>query len=68
MVIPEVHILYYSTLGNLQNGKDKGPRIINCKNGDTWKLYYMSDDEEDDLFDCVSWNESFGLTMDREQY
>ena len=38
------------------------------KDGVLWTLYYLDDDEEDDILELVSWNESHGIKMDRISY
>ena len=31
--------------------KTRDHGLVRAKNGDIWKLYYLSNDEEDDVFD-----------------
>ena len=45
-----------------RNGRND--RMI-AKDGQEWVLYYLDDDEEDDILELISWNESFGIKMDR---
>lgn len=42
--------------------------ILYDKKGGRWMLYYLSDAEEDDILEGISWNESFGVKMDRINY
>jgi len=38
---------------------------ITDKNGELWELEYLNDEEEESAFEFMSWNESFGLQMER---
>ena len=66
-IIHDLHKLF-DTWQLTQWKKTRDHGLVTAKNGDTWKLYYLSRDEEDDTFDCFAWNESFGIPIDREQY
>ena len=39
--------------------------IVVAKNGEPWKLYYLTEDEEDDTYDCIEWNRLCGAQRDR---
>ena len=38
------------------------------KDGVEWILYYLDEDEEDDILELVSWNQYHGIKMDRVSY
>ena len=38
------------------------------KAGTLWHLYYLSEDEEDDMLEAIDWNAGFGIKMDRRCY
>jgi len=46
-------------------GKDT---IVQAKTGDFILLVYLTDEEEEDLFDFLGFQESFGMPTDRATY
>ena len=48
--------------------REKETSIIMDKDGKLWRLEYRNDDEEDDVFDFIGWNESYGAQMVRSEY
>lgn len=66
-IIHDLHQLFDTwQLSQWKKTKDHG--IVTAKTGETWKLYYLTEDEEDDTFDCIEWNRSFGVQMDRMSF
>ena len=49
-IIHNLNVLFDTwQLDRWKSTRDHG--LIRAKNGDVWKLYYLSNDEEDDVFD-----------------
>lgn len=48
--------------------KSKKDTSMQAKNGVIFKLYYLTDEEEDDMLDFICWNESYEIKMDRMDY
>lgn len=49
--------------------KQKGhTSIIVDKYGNDHLIEYLNEDEEDDVFQLIGWNESYGIKMDRPYY
>ena len=46
----------------------KGQGLVTAKNGEVWEISCLSPDEEEETFECIAWNESFGVHMDRLYY
>ena len=66
-IVHDVHQLFDTWQLYEWKKKKRTDRMIS-KNGETWILYYLDDDEEDDILELVSWNESYGIKMDRVSY
>lgn len=48
--------------------KKKDHGVMTARNGQIWKLYYLSSDEDDDVYDCIKRNRLLGVQMDRVYY
>lgn len=48
--------------------KTKDHGLLRAKTGIVWKIYYLSSDEDDDIFDCIKRNRLLGAQMDRVYY
>lgn len=48
--------------------KQQQTSLVHDRNGNEWLIEYLSDEEEDDIFDLMNWNESFGVSMERDYY
>lgn len=68
-IVHDLHSLFDNwQLNRWKKTKQHG--LVVAKNGETWKLYYLVKDEEDDTdeFDCIPWNRLCGMQMDRRCY
>lgn len=66
-----IHDLYelFDTWQLDQWKKTENHGTIVAKNGEVWNLYYLSDDEDDDLLDFIGWQqEGYNIQMDRPCY
>lgn len=43
-------------------------QLVPAKNGKVLKLVYLTDEEEDDVFDVLSYQDSYGVKTDRPTY
>ena len=48
-------------------GKKQNDTMLG-RDGILWTLYYLDNEEEDDILELVYWNESYGIKMDRDLY
>ena len=65
-----IHSLYpYFDNWQLEKWKKKRKHgQLMDKHGNIWGLEYLSEDEEDDAFDFISYNEGFNLQVVRDYY
>lgn len=42
--------------------------ILDSRDGRSYLLEYLDEDDEDDVFQLMGWNESFGIQMSRQCY
>ena len=42
--------------------------ILKDKDGKDWMLYFLNDDQEDEVLDFIAWYESYNIKMDRRRF
>ena len=63
-VVHDLHQLFDTW--QLDEWKKNGENIcMIAKDGTVWELFYLSEEEEDDVYELILWNESYGIKMDR---
>lgn len=63
-IIHDLHKLFYTwQLAKWKKTFEDG--ILVAKNGDPWKLYFLTEDENDDTYDIIGWNIADGVQKDR---
>ena len=48
--------------------KDGKNYVLKDRDGKDWMLYFLSDDQEEEVLDFISWNESYDIKMDRRRF
>ena len=42
--------------------------ILKDKDGKDWMLYFLNDDQQEEVLDFIAWNESYNIKMDRRRF
>lgn len=53
----------------LDQWKRKGQdAILTAKDGEDYMIYYLVDQEDEEMLEFITWNESYGIKMDRDVF